>query len=301
MRIFVTGATGFIGSAVVQELVRAGHQVTGLARTDAAATSLAAAGARAHRGAVEDLASLRKGAAVADGVIHPAFNHDFSRFKESCENDRRAIEALAAALGRSNRPLVVTSGTALLSPGTLATEDGRHSLAPDAFPRVASEEAAESAASQGVRVAVVRFAPTVHGDGDNRAGFVPALINLARQRGVSAYVGDGANRWPAVHRLDAANLFRLVVESDFSGGSRFHGIGEEGVPFKRIAEVIGRRLNVPVVSKTPAQAAEHFAFFVNFVALDAPASSKRTREVLGWQPRQPGLIVDLDRPEYFKN
>ena len=299
MRIFVTGATGFIGSAVVQELIRAGHQVTGLARTDAAANSLAAAGARAHRGAVEDLESLHKGAAEADGVIHTAFNHDFTRFKESCENDRRAIEALAAALGRSNRPLLVTSGTALLPPGTLATEDGRHSLAADASPRVASEEAAESAASQGVRVAVVRLALTVHGDGDHQ--FVPALINLARERGVSAYVGDGANRWPAVHRLDAANLFRLVVESDFTGGSRFHGIAEEGVPFKRIAEVIGRRLNVPVVSKTPEQAAEHFAFFANFVGLDAPATSKRTREVLGWQPRQPGLIADLDRPEYFRN
>jgi nucleoside-diphosphate-sugar epimerase len=299
MRVFVTGATGFIGSAVVQELVRAGHQVTGLARTEAAARSLIAAGARPHRGEVENLESLRHGAAEADGVVHTAFNHDFSRFKESCENDRRAIEALGSALGRSNRPLVITSGTALLTPGTLATEDARHTSGPDALPRVASEEAADSLASQGVRVAGVRLAPSVHGDGDH--GFVPALISLAKQRGLSAYVGDGTNRWPAVHRLDAANLFRLVVESDFPGGSRFHGIAEEGVPFKHIAEVIGRRLGVPVVSKTPEQAAEHFGFFAHFVALDAPASSRRTREVLGWQPQQPGLVADLDRPDYFKN
>lgn len=299
MRVFVTGASGFIGSAIVQELLRAGHQVTGLARTDAAAKSLLAAGARTHRGNVEDLESLRQGASEADGVIHTAFNHDFSKFKESCENDRRAIEALGLALGGSTRPLVITSGTALLSPGTLATEDARHKPAADAFPRVASEEAADSLASQGVRVAVVRLAPSVHGDGDH--GFVPALINVARQRGVSAYVGDGINRWPAVHRLDAANLFRLVVESDFPGGSRFHGIAEEGVAFKRIAEVIARRLDVALVSKTPEQAAEHFGFFAHFVALDAPAASRKTREALGWQPQQPGLIADLDRPEYFKN
>jgi nucleoside-diphosphate-sugar epimerase len=299
MRVFVTGATGFIGSAVVQELLRAGHQVTGLVRTDAAASMLAAAGARTHRGTVEDLQSLRRGAAEAEGVIHTAFNHDYSRFKESCENDRRAIEALGSALGGSNRPLVITSGTALLRPGTLATEDGRHAMGPDAFPRVASEEAAESVASKGVRVAVVRLAPTVHGDGDH--GFVPALINVARQKGVSAYVGDGTNRWAAVHRLDAANLFRLVVESDFPGGSRFHGVAEEGVPFKQIAEVIGRRLSLPVVSKTSEQAAEHFGFYAHFVALDAPASSRSTREILGWQPKQPGFIADLDRPDYFKN
>lgn len=296
MRIFLTGATGFIGSAVAQELIRAGHEVIGLARTDAAARLLADAGVRAHRGSVEDLESLHQGATESDGVIHTAFNHDFSRFRESCENDRRAIETLGSALGRSSRPLVITSGTALLA-GKLVTEDARHTPGPDAVPRVASEEAADSVASKGARVAVVRLPPSVHGDGDH--GFVPALINFARNKGVSAYIGDGANRWPAVHRLDAARLFRLVAESDFAGGSRFHGTAEEGVPFKRIAEVIGRRLNVPLVSRTPEQAAEHFAFFAHFVALDAPASSRRTREVLDWQPTQPGLIADLDRPEYF--
>jgi nucleoside-diphosphate-sugar epimerase len=298
MRIFLTGATGFIGSAIVQELLRAGHQVTGLARTDAAAKSLAAAGAQACRGDVEDLESLRRGAGESDGVIHTAFNHDFSKFKNSCENDRRAIEALGAVLGRSSRPLVITSGTGLLTPGKLATENARHTPGPEAFPRVASEEAADSVASKGVRVATVRLPQSVHGDGDH--GFVPALINVARAKGESAYVEDGTNRWAAVHRLDAANLFRLVVESDFPAASRFHGVGEQGVLFRDIAEVIGRRLNVPVISQTPERAAEHFGFYAHFVAQDAPASSQTTREVLGWLPTQPGLIADLEGGRYFE-
>jgi nucleoside-diphosphate-sugar epimerase len=297
MRIFLTGATGFIGSAIVQELLQAGHRVTGLARTDAAAKSLAVAGAQAYRGDVEDLESLRRGASESDGVIHTAFNHDFSRLKESCQNDRRAIEALGAALLGSSRPLVITSGTALLTPGKLATETERHTPGPEAFPRVASEEAADSVASKGVRVATVRLAPSVHGDGDH--AFVPALIHVARAKGESAYVGDGANRWATVHRLDAASLFRLVVESDFPAASRFHGIGEQGVLFRDIAEVIGRHLNVPVVSQTPERAAEHFGFFAPFVALDAPASSQTTREALGWRPTQPGLIADLEGGRYF--
>jgi nucleoside-diphosphate-sugar epimerase len=298
MRIFITGGTGFIGSAIVQELLQAGHQVVGLARNDAAAKSLAAAGARAHLGNVEDAASLRKGADEADAVIHTAFNHDFSRFQQSCEDDRRAIEALGSALVKSRRPLIVTSGTSLLPPGKVATEADRHTPGPGAFPRVASEEAADSMAARGVRVAVVRLAPSVHGDGDH--GFVPALIGVARQKAASAYVGSGSNRWPAVHRLDVASLFRLVVECDFSSGTRFHGVAEEGIPFKNIAEVIGQRLNVTVVSQTPEQAAEHFAFFAHFVSMDAPASSQATRERLGWQPTQPGLIAELKEESYFK-
>jgi nucleoside-diphosphate-sugar epimerase len=294
MRVFLTGATGFIGAAIAKSLLASGHVVLGLARSEAAAKSLRAAGAQVHRGDIEDRASLRSGAADADAVIHTAFNHDFSKFQANCENDRRAIEALGAALEGTGRPLVVTSGTGLVTPGRLATEDDP--VTSTFIPRVASEQAAAAVAARGVRVSVVRLPPSVHGDGDH--AFVPLLIGIARKSGLSAFVSEGRNLWPAVNRLDAAELFRLVLEKG-AAGARYHGVAEEGVEFRHIAEVIGRRLGVPVVSQSPEEAAAHFGWFAHFAALDNPTSSRHTREVLGWQPRERGLISDLEQAHYF--
>jgi nucleoside-diphosphate-sugar epimerase len=297
MRVFVTGATGFIGSAVVAELIDAGHDVIGLARSDEAAAAVQAAGADAHRGALDDLDSLRSGAAAVDGVIHTAYIHDFSRMEDAAQTDRRAIEALGATLEGSGRPLVVTTGTALIKPGQVATEDDSIDPSSATHPRAANEQAARALAGRGVRVAIVRPGPSVHGEGDH--GFVPVLIDIARTKGVSAYVGDGSNRWPAVHRLDAASLYRLALEKA-PAGSVFHAIADEGIPTRDIAEVIGRHLDLPVVSIAPEDAAGHFGWIGAFFALDAPASSVLTQERLGWRATHPGLIEDLEHGHYFE-
>jgi nucleoside-diphosphate-sugar epimerase len=294
MKVFVTGATGFIGSVIVLELINAGHQVVGLARSDAGAASLTAAGADVHRGSIEDLDSLRSAAATADGVIHLAFNHDFSHFAENSETDRRAIEALGEALAGSNRPLIITSGTGF-TPGRPRTEEDAPLPISAGMPR-ASEQAAASVEAQGVRVLVVRL-PQVHDP--VKQGIITYAIAIAREKGVSVYIGDGLNRLPAVHRLDAARLYKLVLEKG-SAGTRYHAVAEEGVPAREIAEAIGRGLKVPVVSKSPEEAGEHFGWLGSLMMSDMPASSAFTRERLGWHPTEAGLIADLDQAHYVR-
>jgi nucleoside-diphosphate-sugar epimerase len=297
MRVFVTGATGFIGSAVVRELLEANHHVVGLARSDQGAANLKAAGAEVRRGSLTDLDSLRAGAAEADGVIHTAYIHDFSPAGDpaaAARTDGRAIEALGEALAGSGKPLVVASGTALLAPGRAATEDD--SMPADTpHPRV-SEQVALQLGERGVRVSSMRLPPSVHGQGDH--GFVPALIGIARAKGLAAYVGDGSNRWAAVHRLDAARLFRLALESA-PAGAKVHAVGDEGVPFRDIAAVIGRHLNLPVTGISAAEADAHFGGFALFAGMDVPASSAITQQRYGWHPVQPGLLADLDEGHYF--
>ncbi|MBB3128401.1 nucleoside-diphosphate-sugar epimerase [Paenibacillus rhizosphaerae] len=299
MRIFVTGATGFIGSAVVSELIEAGHQVVGLARSDKAAESLTTVGASVHCGALDDLDSLHKGAAAADGVIHLGFKTDFADFSDAVAADLRAVETFGTALEGSNKPFVFTTGSLVVAWSNPVTILGTEETAVDSnVPRGAAENAAIALANQGVRSSVIRLAPTVHGPGDH--GFISMLIDIARNKGFSAYVGDGSNRWPAVHRLDAARLYRLAVESA-SAGSRLHGVAEEGIPFRDIAGAIGRNLNLPVASISREEAEAHFGFLGPFTYTDNPISNTLTRERLGWRPVHPALISDIDQGHCFNN
>jgi nucleoside-diphosphate-sugar epimerase len=292
MRVFVTGASGWIGSAVVPELLGAGHRVLGLARSDDSAAAIAAAGAEVLRGDLDDLDTLRAGAAGSDGVIHLAFIHDFSDFEASVTADRRAIETMGGALEGSGKPLVIASGTPAL-PGHVATERDESAPGSPVAGRMENGRAALGMAARGVRSSVVGLPRTVHGDGD-RHGFIARLVGIARDTGVSGYVGDGSNRWPAVHVLDAAHLFRLAVERA-PAGSRLHAVGDEGVPIRDIADVIGRHLNVPTAS-VPAG---DLGFLGQVLSIDQPASATLTRELLGWRPVQPGLIEDMDKGHYF--
>jgi nucleoside-diphosphate-sugar epimerase len=294
MRVFVTGASGFVGSAVVAELIDAGNEVVGMARSDSSARHLKEAGAQVHRGDLEDLDSLRAGAVDADGVIHLAFRHDFSDFAGAGELDRRAITAIGETLVGSDRAFVVTSGTAGFAPGRELTEND---TAPTESPRV-SERAAVAFTGRGVRVSVVRLPPTVHGENDH--GFVPRLITIAREKGVSAYPGDGSNRWAAVHRLDAAEVFRLAL-GNAPAGAVFHAVAEVGIATRDIAGVIGRHLAVPVEAVGSEDAFDHFGWLGGFFSLDVPASSTLTRKELGWNPTRIGLLDDLEQGHYFSD
>src|SRR6202140_1184585 len=303
MRVFLTGATGFIGSAIIPELINAGHQVLGLTRSDAGAQFLIAAGARVHRGSLEDPESLRSGAAQSDGVIHCAFDHsafgasDFSKFAEVCEQDRRAIESLGDALRGSDRPLVITSGTGMgnAAPGQPATEDHFDPDHPN--PRRLSEVAAAAVSERGMNVSVVRL-PQVHDT--VKQGLITYAVQVAREKGASAYIGDGLNRWPAAHVVDVAHLYRLALERH-EAGSRYNAVAEEGVSMREIAEVIGKGLKVPVVSISQEEAQAHFGWLAMFAGIDMPASSAQTRQRLGWHPNGPGLIARLEQKSLFRD
>ncbi len=295
MRIFVTGASGWIGSAVVSELLETGNEVVGLARSDGSAAAITALGAEVMRGDLDDLDSLRRGADSSDGVVHMGYNHDFSRMGDAAQTDLAAIDAIGSTLAGSDRPLVIASGTLGLAPGRVGTENDKPATA--AHPRIANANAALAYAEKGVRSVVVRFAPTVHGPGDH--GFIAALVGIAHDQGVSAYIEAGANRWPAVHRLDAGNLVRRAVLSA-PAGSILHAVAEEGISTREIAEAIGRGLDLPVESIPAAQASEHFSWLGGFFGSDAPASNAITRELLGWEPTHPGLIEDLDAGYYYQ-
>jgi len=292
MKVFVTGASGFIGSALVRDLIAAGHQVLGLARSDQSAEAVAAAGVEVLRGDLEDLDSLRRGARESDGVIHTAYNHHFTDFNNAGELDRCAIETLGAELAGSDRPLVVAAGTPGLVEGRVLTEDEVFTSPIQRF----SEDAALKLTTQRVRASVLRLPRSVHGEGDH--GFIPRLIQIARAKGVSGYPGDGSARWPAVHRLDAARLFRIALESA-PAGARLHAVGDESIPVHDIATAIGRHLNLPVVSVPPSEADEHFGFLGRILMFDCPSTSALTQERYGWRPEQPGLLADIDQGHYF--
>jgi nucleoside-diphosphate-sugar epimerase len=304
MRVLVTGASGWIGSAVVPELTGAGHRVVGLARSAASAQALEAAGAEVQHGSLDDLDGLRTAAAAADGVIHLAFKHDIAfsgDFDGAVVADRRAIESFAEALEGSDKPLVIASGTMGVALGRVATEKDGRDIDPNAIGggplgRQANAQLVLSLADRGVRSSVLRLPPTTHGDGDN--GFMATAVGIAREKGVSGYVGDGANRWPAAHRSDAARLFRLAVEAA-PAGSVLHAVDDEGVPVRDVAEVIGRHLDIPTASIAPEESGAHFGWLAGFLAIDGPASSALTRELLGWHPTGPGLLEDLDKGHYF--
>ena len=296
MHVFVTGATGWVGSAVIDELLAGGHTVTGLARSDAAVATLEAKGVAIQRGSLEELESLRTGAAAADSVIHTAFSHDFTRFAENGQAEQRAIAALGDAMAGTGKPLVITSGIALITPGRVVTEDDRRDPGTP-LPRD-PETAGAAVAARGVRVSVIRLAPSVHGAGDH--GFVPAVIGMAREHGTSPYIGEGTNRWPGVHRRDAARLYVLALNKA-ADHAVYHAVDEEGVPFREIAGIIGKHLHVPVASISGDEIAAHFGWFERFAQIDAPASNAKTRAELGWKPIEDGLLADLDSAAYFPN